>query len=238
MNADDDPVESRSSAQWACAIEFSHGGDDRTARGVRRRDPTSVRITRAGMLIAWLGAVMIIFNPFGLGNRGPGAGRARGGPRRARRPGHGGGTGVARGRDRGDPVAADRRGHPRPWAVGWRSWLAWRDPVAATRLPPGEDPRNSVSVRYPADLRGLLLALDRDLELQRQVVGRPTPLDAEQHAGRGRRDPGPPASPARAPVHRRYRQAEVEAEAASAPCRAAGIRCPACRRPSWSRGGW
>lgn len=32
---------------------------------VARRDPTTVRITRAGILIAALGALLVIFNPFG-----------------------------------------------------------------------------------------------------------------------------------------------------------------------------
>lgn len=34
---------------------------------VRRRDPNLVRLTQAGLLIACLGAVLIIFNPFDLG---------------------------------------------------------------------------------------------------------------------------------------------------------------------------
>ena len=31
-----------------------------------RRDPATVRITRAGLLIASIGALMVVFNPFGL----------------------------------------------------------------------------------------------------------------------------------------------------------------------------
>jgi hypothetical protein len=33
---------------------------------VRRRDPNLVRLTQAGLLIACLGAVLVIFNPVGL----------------------------------------------------------------------------------------------------------------------------------------------------------------------------
>jgi hypothetical protein len=34
---------------------------------VKRRDPNLVRLTQAGLLIACLGAVLVIFNPFDLG---------------------------------------------------------------------------------------------------------------------------------------------------------------------------
>jgi hypothetical protein len=34
---------------------------------VERRDPNLVRLTQAGLLIACLGAVLVIFNPFDLG---------------------------------------------------------------------------------------------------------------------------------------------------------------------------
>jgi hypothetical protein len=32
-----------------------------------RRDPSAIRITQVGLLVASLGAVLVIFNPFGLG---------------------------------------------------------------------------------------------------------------------------------------------------------------------------
>jgi hypothetical protein len=34
---------------------------------VKRRDPNLVRLTQAGLLIASLGAILVIFNPFDLG---------------------------------------------------------------------------------------------------------------------------------------------------------------------------
>jgi len=37
---------------------------------VKRRDPNLVRLTQIGLLIACLGAVLIIFHPFGLGVAG------------------------------------------------------------------------------------------------------------------------------------------------------------------------
>ena len=90
------------------------------ATGVPRRDPGTVRLTRVGVLIAALGALLVVIDPFGLAIAGlvlavVGAVlAARGGM------GHTLVLDDRRGRRARGALAADRRGRPDARADGWR----------------------------------------------------------------------------------------------------------------------
>ena len=203
-----------------------------------------VRLTQVGLLIACLGAVLVIFNLFGWAIAG--LVLAAVGAVLAARGGLGHGWYCRRRgrRGSGDPVPPHRRGlgDPRRLAGRDRACLAILSARrSATRALPKSPSSLSRAVYLDVQLDpgGLLLALDRDLELQRQVVVDRLLLHAEEHERRVRR----------AERRRRVRRRAPARPAGSAgrsrgrsrrpgSCRAAGTRCPACRRPSWSRGGW
>jgi hypothetical protein len=50
--------------EWAYRVHFVEGSGVITSRG--RRDPATVGLTRAGVLIAALGALLVVFNPWGV----------------------------------------------------------------------------------------------------------------------------------------------------------------------------